>query len=235
MVYGGEIEDAQPSFDGHAAELVGSSKSRLTSIDDVCLESGLVGRVETVRLTSSARACHLRGQPRLRRLSRKRSSSSRILHFVIVTMVPVPSPCRCRTPSMRRRAPGRPRPRPPLPVYPWPSPACTSRMPGPASRATTTIPQRLPSNTGLISTSPAPTCTTMFRVISRSQWRSGSRLCERSQAPERALGPGPGGDEIRVRRDLGSAPHRSSSVSPQAQAFEEVQGFIDVERRLERL
>src|SRR5919202_5076914 len=68
--------------------------------------------------------------------------------------------------SISRRAPGSPSPSPLPDAEPWSRAASMSRMPGPASCATTRRPYRPSSYIGSSRISPLPTWTTMLRAIS---------------------------------------------------------------------
>src|SRR5437867_5462463 len=81
-------------------------------------------------------------------------SGDQRFHFLAVTVVPFPGRESISISSMSRRTPGRPSPRLPDVENPSRIARSTSSMPGPASRATTTIPSGLWSFAGETAISP---------------------------------------------------------------------------------
>src|SRR5919202_2950077 len=137
--------------------------------------------------------------------------------------------------SISRRAPGSPSPSPLPDAEPWSRAASMSRMPGPASCATTRRPYRPSSYIGSSRISPLPTWTTMLRAISEiAVAMSVASVLEKPSFVARARPSARAGtmseSEVMGTRIsspiLGVPPHLS--VEPRER-------LVEIERRVERL
>src|SRR3954471_18562069 len=167
--------------------------------------------------------------------SRTTSSGSRSRHLRIVTVVPWPSFVSMSNSSISRRLPGSPRPRP-LPVaYPSWNARSTSEIPGPSSRATTTIATRWSSTSRPISTLPAPAWMRMLRPI--SDIAVAIRVASVREKPSRPASarPSPRATTMSASTAIGTVTSSAIAAVPPRVAVEQGQRLLQVERRLQRL
>src|SRR3954451_15593636 len=108
-------------------------------------------------------------------------------------------------------------------------------MPGPRSRATTSMPSRLSCAVSAIDTSPAPACTRMLRPISEIAVAiSVASVREKPSRPASAR-PSPRATTMSASTAIGTVTSSAIAAVPPRVAVEQGQRLLQVERRLQRL